>query len=43
VNIIAISQASSELTIGVVVSREGLESAVRAVHAECRMGRGHKA
>ena len=33
--IIAIAQGSSELTIAVVVRREGLE---KAVHAECRMG-----
>ena len=38
VNIIAIAQGSSELTIAVVVRRDGLESAVRAVHAECEMG-----
>jgi aspartate kinase len=38
VNIIAIAQGSSELTIGVVVRREGLEKAVRAVHAECGLG-----
>jgi aspartate kinase len=38
VNIIAIAQGSSELTISVVVHRDGLEKAVRAVHAECRMG-----
>jgi aspartate kinase len=38
VNIIAIAQGSSELTIAIVVAREGLEKAVRAVHAECRMG-----
>lgn len=37
VNIIAIAQGSSELTIAVVVHRDGLEKAVRAVHAECRM------
>lgn len=37
INIIAIAQGSSELTIAIVVSREGLEKAVRAVHAECRM------
>jgi aspartokinase len=35
VNIIAIAQGSSELTIAIVVAREGLEKAVRAVHAEC--------
>ena len=34
-NIIAIAQGSSELTIAIVVRREGLEKAVRAVHAEC--------
>jgi aspartate kinase len=38
VNIIAIAQGSSELTIAIVVRRDGLESAVRAVHAECEMG-----
>jgi aspartate kinase len=38
VNIIAIAQGSSELTIAIVVAREGLDKAVRAVHAECRMG-----
>ena len=35
VNIIAIAQGSSELTISVVVRRDGLEKAVRAVHQEC--------
>jgi bifunctional aspartokinase / homoserine dehydrogenase 1 len=39
VNIIAIAQGSSELTIAVVVSRDGLEKAVRAVHQECGLGR----
>ncbi len=38
INIIAIAQGSSELTIAVVVHRSGLEKAVQAVHAECRMG-----
>jgi len=38
VNIIAIAQGSSELTIAVVVRRDGLEKAVRAVHAECQLG-----
>jgi bifunctional aspartokinase / homoserine dehydrogenase 1 len=38
VNIIAIAQGSSELTIAIVVRRDGLEAAVRAVHAECEMG-----
>ena len=37
VNIIAIAQGSSELTIAIVVHRDGLEKAVRAVHAECGM------
>ncbi|HKD05340.1 MAG TPA: aspartate kinase [Bryobacteraceae bacterium] len=37
VNIIAIAQGSSELTISIVVRREGLEKAVRAVHAECHL------
>jgi aspartate kinase len=38
VNVIAIAQGSSELTIAVVVRRDGLERAVRAVHAECGLG-----
>ncbi len=38
INIIAIAQGSSELTIAVVVRRDGLEAAVRAVHAECGLG-----
>jgi aspartate kinase len=38
VNIIAIAQGSSELTIAVVVRRDGLDQAVRAVHAECGLG-----
>jgi len=38
VNVIAIAQGSSELTIAVVVRRDGLEDAVRAVHAECGLG-----
>jgi aspartate kinase len=38
VNIIAIAQGSSEITISIVVHKDGLESAVRAVHAECNMG-----
>ena len=38
VNIIAIAQGSSELTIAIVVHRDGLDKAVRAVHEECRMG-----
>ncbi len=43
INIIAIAQGSSELTIAIVVRREGLEAAVRAVHAECEMGTNGKA
>ena len=38
INIIAIAQGSSELTIAIVVRREGLERAVRAVHQECGLG-----
>jgi aspartate kinase len=38
INIIAIAQGSSELTICVVVRKNGLEKAVQAVHAECHMG-----
>jgi aspartate kinase len=37
INIIAIAQGSSELTIAVVVKQNALEDAVRAVHAECRL------
>jgi aspartate kinase len=37
VNIIAIAQGSNELTISIVVRRDGLEKAVRAVHAECHL------
>ncbi|HUP03188.1 MAG TPA: aspartate kinase [Bryobacteraceae bacterium] len=39
VNIIAIAQGASELTIAMVVRRDGLEKAVRAVHAACGMGK----
>ncbi len=38
VNIIAIAQGSSESTIAIVVRREGLDKAVRAIHTECGMG-----
>jgi bifunctional aspartokinase / homoserine dehydrogenase 1 len=38
INIIAIAQGSSELTIVIVVARSGLEKAVQAVHAECGLG-----
>jgi aspartokinase len=37
VNIIAIAQGSSELTISIVVHRDGLERAIRAIHSECGM------
>ena len=30
---------SREITIAIVVRRDGLEKAVRAVHAECGLGR----
>jgi len=39
INIIVIAQGSSELTIAVVVHQDGLERAVKAIHAECRMGK----
>jgi bifunctional aspartokinase / homoserine dehydrogenase 1 len=39
VNIIAISQGSSELTIAIVVAKDGLETAVHAVHEECGLAR----
>lgn len=38
ISIIAIAQGSSELTINLVVSRDGLNSAVQAIHAECGLG-----
>ena len=41
INIIAIAQGSSELTIAIVVRREGMERAVRAVHEECGLGAVH--
>ncbi len=37
INIIAIAQGSSELTIAIVVRKDGLEKAVRAVHEETHM------
>jgi aspartate kinase len=39
INIIAIAQGSSELTIGIVVRLDHLDRAVRAVHEECGMGK----
>jgi len=38
INIIAIAQGSSELTIAIVVHRDGLDRAVRAIHRECGLG-----
>jgi len=38
VNIIAIAQGSSELTISIVVHRDGMERAIRAIHTECQLG-----
>lgn len=38
INIIAIAQGSSELTIAIVVKQDRLDDAVRAVHAECKLG-----
>ena len=38
INIIAIAQGSSELTIGIIVRLDGLERAVRSVHRECQLG-----
>ncbi|HUA84484.1 MAG TPA: aspartate kinase [Bryobacteraceae bacterium] len=35
INIIAIAQGSSELTIAIVVHRDGLNAAVKAIHQEC--------
>jgi aspartate kinase len=39
INIIAIAQGSSELTIVIVVHRAGLEKAVQAIHQECGLGK----
>jgi len=38
VNIIAIAQGSSEMTISIVVRRDGLERAIQAIHQECGLG-----
>jgi len=43
INIIAIAQGSSEITIGIIVRSNGLERAVRAVHQECHLGSPHLA
>jgi aspartate kinase len=39
INIIAIAQGSSELTIGIIVRLDMLDRAVRAVHEECQLGK----
>ncbi len=39
INIIAIAQGSSELTIGIVVRLADLNRAVRVVHQECELGK----
>lgn len=39
INIIAIAQGPSELAIGIIVNRDGLERAVVAVHTECGLGK----
>lgn len=39
INIIAIAQGSSELTIGIIVRLDHLDQAVRAVHQECELGK----
>lgn len=38
INIIAIAQGSSELTIAIVVAKKALDDAVRAVHESCGLG-----
>ena len=38
INIIAIAQGSSELTIAIVVTQESLDRAVRALHESCGLG-----
>ena len=43
INIIAIAQGSSEITIGIIVRLDGLERAVKAVHEECQLGQPHLA
>jgi aspartate kinase len=43
INIIAIAQGSSELTIGIIVRLDTLDRAVRAVHEECQLGKSASA
>jgi aspartate kinase len=38
INIIAIAQGSSELTIAIVIQKQAVEQAVRSIHEECGMG-----
>jgi aspartate kinase len=38
INIIAIAQGSSELTIAIVVKKDSLDAAVQVLHADCRLG-----
>ena len=42
INIIAIAQGSSELTIAIVVTQESLDQAVRALHESCGLGALHE-
>jgi aspartate kinase len=43
INVIAIAQGSSELTIAVVVRQDALEEAVRAIHAACGLAQNQPA
>ena len=43
INIIAIAQGSSELTIAIVVKQDALDAAVRVLHSECKLGVGRPA
>ncbi len=38
INIIAIAQGSSELTIAIVVKKDALDAAVQVLHADCKLG-----
>jgi aspartate kinase len=38
INIIAIAQGSSELTIAIVVKKDSLDAAVQVLHADCKLG-----
>jgi aspartate kinase len=38
INIIAIAQGSSELTIAIIINRKDVEKAVQSIHEECGMG-----